>query len=135
MSRKRDKTDGKGADGDAGLAAAAKAEQKLLREEKKAEAALEEARARLAKAEARLQLRQTEVSAAEDALRTRQAARAAGPGGAAAPTADGIPVAATGGDGAAPESPASVPASAAPSKPRRRTTRRTAATMAGSGAG
>jgi hypothetical protein len=128
MSRKRDKTDGKVADGDAGLAAAAKAEQKLLRLERKAEAALEEARARLAKAESRLQRRQAEVAAAEDALRARQVARAAGPdGGAAAPPANGIPAVTAGGDGAAPEGPASGPASADPSKPRRRTTRRAAA--------
>jgi hypothetical protein len=80
MSGKRARANVKAADGEATvMAAAAKAERKLLDEEKKAERRLEDARARLAKAEDRLRRRQTEVEEAEQDLRARQAARATGP--------------------------------------------------------
>jgi hypothetical protein len=77
------------------LAAAAKAERRLLKRERRAERelavlrdALRDDEARLARAQHRVERRRSDVAVAEARLRQRQADRAAGPApGAAAPPA------------------------------------------------
>ena len=80
--------------------AAASAERKLLAREERAEGRVKRAKARLTKAEERLtqaqnrvEARQVDLDAATQRLRSRQSARAAGPGGEEA--ADPDPLAAT----------------------------------------
>jgi hypothetical protein len=75
--QKAAQTDGRSAE--ALVKQGAKAEKRMLRRERKAERTLTEARARLRKAQERLERRLSAVSDAEALLRTRQAARAAGP--------------------------------------------------------
>jgi hypothetical protein len=78
---KRKRARVEGASAEALVKQGAKAEKRLLRREQKAEQALTEARTRLRKAQERLERRLSAVSNAEALLRTRQAARAAGPMG------------------------------------------------------
>lgn len=71
-----------------------KAEKQLLRRERRAERSLTEARARLHKAQLRLERRLSAVSDAEALLRTRQAARGAGPTGSNGTSEEALPAAA-----------------------------------------
>ena len=68
-----------------------KAEKRLLRQERRAERLLTEARARLRKAQVRLERRLSAVSDAEALLRTRQAARVAGPNGSNGTSPEAVP--------------------------------------------
>lgn len=70
-----------------------KAEKRLLRRERRAEQLLTEARARLHKAQLRLERRLSAVSDAESLLRTRQAARGAGPNESNGASAETVPAA------------------------------------------
>lgn len=105
-----------------------KAEKQLLRKERRAERLLTEARARLQKAQIRLERRLSAVSDAEALLRTRQAARGAGPSGSNGASVETVPAASASATDEVAQNGAVAEAEASAAKPApRRRTRRPAA--------